>query len=498
MAVAEQVPEGAHKGLRVNAVGLGGAVIMSAAIMGPAVSTFFNPQFSTPFSGAATPLVYLITVGIMVLVASGIIEMAREFPSAGAFYTYVSRGLGAKAGFMTGGLMFVAYALLPPAEIGLIGGYLQGTFQDQWHTHIPWWIIGMVPAILMVALAYRGIATSLKTALILFAAEVTVILVLSFIILGKGGHSGVSLHPFSPGASPKGFSGLTTGFVFAALSFVGFEAAATLGHEVKGPRRTVPRAILLSVLGVGLLYVFCIWIEVLGLGNSATNKLTGASLPWNDLAKTYASWMKWPVIIASVSSMFAVMVNSSNGIVRIVNTMGQEKLLPSFLAEIHPRFRTPSKAVVAQGIFAVALAIGVGLLAGGLGTASAGSNVYGYLGFLLTLGILPVYVLTNLAAINWFRAKGTFNVVRHAVLPVAGILLMIGLLFGQIWENRSATPYNWFPYVILGWIALMIAGALYLGATRPKDMMRAGELLATGEIAGETEHLVGDPGKAII
>jgi amino acid transporter len=497
MAVAEQVPEGARKGLRFNAVGLGGAVIMSAAIMGPAVSTFFNPQYSTPSSGAATPLVYLITVGIMLLVASGIVEMAREFPSAGAFYTYVSRGIGPRAGFVTGGLMFVAYALLPPAEVGLIGGYLQGTFQDELHTHIPWWIIGMVPAIAMVALAYRGITTSLKVALVLFAAEVAVILVLAFIILGNGGQDGISLHPLTPGASPNGFSGITTGFVFAALSFVGFEAAATLGHEVREPRRNAPRAILLSVLGVGLLYVFCIWAEVIGLGNAATDKLTGADLPWNNLADQYASWMKWPVIVASVSSMFAVMVNSSNGIVRILNTMGREKLMPPFLAHIHERFRTPSRAVVAQGIFAAGLAIVVGLMAGGLGNLTAGFNVYGYLGFLLTLGILPVYVLTNVAAINWFRRKGTFNVVKHALLPLAGGGLMIALLYGQINEQTTA-PYTWFPWVIVIWTAVVSIAAIALGSSRPEQMKRAGELLATGELEGETEHLVSDPGKAVI
>ena len=74
-------------GLRRNAVGLAGAVIMSAAIMGPAVSTFFNPQFSTPFSGYATPLVYLLCLIAMLITASGVMEMARALPSAGAFYT---------------------------------------------------------------------------------------------------------------------------------------------------------------------------------------------------------------------------------------------------------------------------------------------------------------------------------------------------------------------------------------------------------------------------
>ena len=149
--------------LRRNAVGLTGAVIMSAAIMGPAVSTFFNPQFSMPFSGEATPFVYLACTIALLIAASGIVEMAREFPSAGAFYTYVTRGLGPRAGFVTGGLMFVAYALLPPAEVGLIGSYLQSTFRTELDVNIPWWIIGLVPAALMVFLAFEGIRSSLRT-----------------------------------------------------------------------------------------------------------------------------------------------------------------------------------------------------------------------------------------------------------------------------------------------------------------------------------------------
>src|ERR1700733_15007123 len=139
-------PDARKSGLRKNAVGLGGAVIMSAAIMGPAVSTFFNPQFSTPFSGAATPFVYFACLVALLIASRGVVAMAGRLPSAGAFYTYVTRGLGPRAGFVTGGLMFVAYALLPPAEIGLIGSYLQSTFKAEWDVNIPWWLIGLVPA----------------------------------------------------------------------------------------------------------------------------------------------------------------------------------------------------------------------------------------------------------------------------------------------------------------------------------------------------------------
>src|SRR3954452_14947743 len=237
MSSAPAVPAGTNSAsaprLRRNAVGLTGAVIMGAAIMGPAVSTFFNPQFSTPFSGAATPFVYLVCLIAILIAASGIVEMAREFPSAGAFYTYVTRGIGPRAGFVTGGLMFVAYALLPAAEIGLIGSYLQSTFRAEFSTNVPWWLIGLVPFALMVFLAFEGIRSSLRTALILFSVEVCIVLLLALIVVGHGGQDGLSLHPLSPSASPNGFNGLTTGFVFAALSFVGFEAAATLGDEAR-------------------------------------------------------------------------------------------------------------------------------------------------------------------------------------------------------------------------------------------------------------------------
>jgi amino acid transporter len=461
-------------------VGLTGAVIMSAAIMGPAVSTFFNPQFSTPFSGAATPFVYLICLIAILIAASGIVEMARELPSAGAFYTYVTRGLGPRAGFVTGGLMFVAYALLPPAEVGLIGSYLQSTFRAEFGSNIPWWIIGLIPAGLMMLLAFEGIRSSLRAALILFSLEVLVVVGLALIVVGQGGHDGLTLEPLSPAASPNGFDGLTTGFVFAALSFVGFEAAATLGDEVSEPRRIVPRAVLTSVLLVGLLYVFCIWAEVNGLGIAATNQLDGTSTPWNDLAAAYTSWMKWPVIIASVSSMFAVMINSSNGIVRILNRMGREELLPSMFAFIDPKRRTPSYTIFATGAFAIVLALGVGAVSGGLGDPAGDSNVYGYLGFLLTLGILPVYVLTNLAAARYFHRKGRFHVIRHGVLPLGGASLMVALLIGQILE-QTVRPYTWFPWLIVIWVALMAAGAQWLASTRPEQLELAGALLATGE-----------------
>jgi amino acid transporter len=470
--------------LRRNSVGLAGTVIMSAAIMGPAVSTFFNPQFSTPFSGFATPFVYLATLVVTLIVANGVMEMARVAPSAGSFYTYITRALGPRAGFATGGLMFVAYALLAPIEVGLIGAYLQETFQQEFGVNIPWIWIGLVPFILMVILAFEGIRGSLRVATILFTAEVLVVVVISAIVVASGGAHGVTVASLSPTSSPHGVSGLITGFIFAGLSFVGFEGATALGDEAKRPSRTIPLGILFSTLLVGLIYLFGTWALSIGLGREGMNKLVGSDTPWNTLAATYAPWMKWFLIVAAVSSMFAVMINSNNGIVRIINTMGREGLLPRGLGTINEKRKTPTTAVLWEALFVIVAVLIVGAISGGLGNPVGGNNVYGYLGFALTLAILPVYALVNWAVIVYFRKRSDFNWFRHIVLPVLGALLMVGLLVGQILENQTP-PYSWMPWALLVWLVIVIIAAVVLGRTRPEALARAGAIMATGEIQEE-------------
>jgi amino acid transporter len=380
--------------------------------------------------------------------------------------------------------MFAAYALLGPIEVGLIGSYLQETFRQEFGINIPWIWIGLVPWALMAILAFEGIRSSLKAATALFFAEVAVVVVLSAIIVFNGGAHGLSAEPFSPAASPHGIGGLITGFVFAGLSFVGFEGATALGDEAKRPHKTIPRGILLSTLLVGAIYLFGTWALAMGLGKDGMNNLVGSDTPWNALAATYAPWMKWFLIIAAVSSMFAVMINSNNGIVRIMHTMGREQLLPKALGKINAKRQTPGTAVVWEALFVLVVILVIGSLSGGLADPVGGSNLYGYLGFALTLAILPVYALVNWATIVYFRKRPDFNWFRHLVLPVLGGLLMIGLLVGQIIVNQ-APPYNWMPWAILAWLVIVIIGAVWLRRNRPEALARAGAIMATGELEEE-------------
>lgn len=466
--------------LKQGAVGLGGAIVMSAALMGPAVSVYFNPQLVAGFAGAAMPLVMAVSLLASLIVANGVAEMARELPSSGAFYTYVSRGLGPRTGFVTGILMFLAYALLVPAELALIGIYTSDILGG-YGISVPWPVIALLFAGLMLALSWKGIAGSLKTALTLFVVEVGVILLLSVVILVKGGADGLSAAPLLPSSSPDGLSGLALGMVFGLLSFVGFESAATLGEEVREPRRNVPRGIFGAVLLVGLIYVFTTYAEMVGFGVDGVDALTGDTAPFTTLAAMYAPWLTLLVGLAGVSSIFAVTMNSHNGIARIVFAMGRERMLPAALARVHPEHGTPSTAILCNTVFAVLVTLVVGLSVGPF-------NAYAYLGTLLTLSIIPVYVLTNAACIRFFAttARDRRRTGRHVVLPVVGILLMGIPVYGLVYPVPAA-PYNLFPYLVVGAIAVSAAVAWTIGRRRPETLARAGAVLAAADVARDDD-----------
>lgn len=476
-------PEPQHVRLKKGTVGLGGAVVMSAALMGPAVSVYFNPQLVAGFAGAAMPLVMAVSLIASLIVANGVAEMARELPSAGAFYTYVARGLGPRYGFVTGILMFLAYALLVPAELALIGIYSHDILTG-YGVSVPWPVISLIFAAAMLALSWRGIAGSLKTALTLFAVEVSVIVVLSLVILAKGGAHGLTVTPLLPSSSPHGLSGIALGMVFGVLSFVGFESAATLGEEVREPHH-VPWGIFGAVLLVGAIYLLTTYAEMIGFGVNGVDKLTKDTAPFTTLAAQYAPWLKLLVGLAGVSSIFAVIMNSHNGITRIIFAMGREHMLPTTLARVHPRHGTPSVAIIANAVFAVVVTLVIGAWVGPF-------NAYAYLGSLLTLAIIPVYILTNAACIRFFAttARARRNMFQHVVLPVLGMLVMLIPIYGLIWPVPAA-PYNLFPYLVVLAIAASAAAAWVIGKRRPEALARAGAVLAAGAVEIDDHEYTG-------
>ena len=130
-----------------------------------------------------------------------------------------------------------------------------------WNFRATWLIFMLLPAVLTALAGYFGVKFGTRVGVVLGGLEILVFVALSLWMFAHATASaGAVLDTFTlKYATVKGFtgaSGLAGGSIFVLLAFVGFEAAAPLAEEARSPRRTVPRAVLLSCLIVGIFYMF--------------------------------------------------------------------------------------------------------------------------------------------------------------------------------------------------------------------------------------------------
>ncbi len=137
--------------------------------------------------------------------------------------------------------------------------------------HIAWWVFSAALIVLSTTLGVLGVKPSLRTGLIGLGFEMLILTIFSLVIIVKGGASGNTIQAFNPADSLKGSGGLLTAVVYTIFAFVGFESATTLGDEAREPRRTIPRAVMLTTLVVGIFYVIVSYAVTIGYGTSTKN-----------------------------------------------------------------------------------------------------------------------------------------------------------------------------------------------------------------------------------
>jgi amino acid transporter len=320
-----------EQSLERHAIGLPAVTAQSAALIAPAAGSVAGLAFIVSYSGAATPLAFLIGLLVCVCIALVIGEYARRLPSAGSFYTYLTRTFGPKTGFVTGVALFGAYLLLFPFQLDFFGNFVSSLLAAS-GVHIAWWVFSAALIIVSTTLGVLGIKPSLRTGLIGLGFEMLILTIFSLVIIVKGGAGGNSIQAFNPGASLKGSGGLLTAVVYTIFAFVGFESATTLGDEAREPRRTIPRAVMLTTLVVGIFYVIVSYAVTIGYGVSTKNvsALSTAATPFNTLADKFGDGaLSLFVNLAVISSFTALNIVTVVAVSRIFWKMGRDRLLPS-------------------------------------------------------------------------------------------------------------------------------------------------------------------------
>lgn len=471
---------GTNPELRRNALGLSSVLFQGITHIGPAIGIVFTVPFIALYAGTASPFAFFFAIVIMLMVANTVSEFSKYMPSAGGYFTFVSKGLGKRFGFMTAWSYFAYDPLGPPAVLGFMGYLAAAVLKSGTGVSVPWWVFAVAGLLFTWFLIYRGITVSVRTSVVLGTLEVLIMIALAVTFLLHPAHSYSWTAPLNPANYPpsKGFSGILYGVVFCLLALSGFESVAPLARETREPRKLLPRAVFGSLILVGILFVFATYASVAGWGVGNMHAFAVNANPYYFLAKKLwgGAWIL--VFIAIVNSVLADCIATGNAVTRVTYGMGMSGALNPAIAKIHPKYRTPARAVTIETIVVAALTIGVGLWV-------TPAQIYGFLGDIITVAIIVMYSLANIALYFYMRRehRDNFSIWRHALVPALGTLLVLPVLW-VTFHPAPPYPFNLVPYIVIVWL---IIGAVFMIWNERKNGARVEAMDAAFEAMEKAE-----------
>lgn len=461
--------------LRSNAIGLPGVLFQSVTTMAPAGAVAFSLGAAIPFTGGALPLAVLIALIACVLIALNIGSMAKHLPSAGGYFTYVSRGLGPQVGWLAGWLFTFTYILFLPLTLLVLGSVADSFMSSNLHVSLGtngWIVYALIFAVVAFGLTYFGIKISADVGVVLGLIEILVFGILSVFLIVHA-DSGNTAATFNPSSSQQpglgGWQGVLFGMLFAFLAFSGFESSAILGEESHNPRRIVPRAILLATIIIGVFYVFCSYAGVVGWGFTKIGTYSSDPNPWGTMATIVWGPVAFIAILAILNSALGNANAAINAGARSLFAMGRIKALPGALGQTN-RFRVPGLAIILMLILGIGITLWVGLVYGP-------TLAFAFIGAILTVPLLLVYMATCLSVpfFYWREHRDEFNVARHVILPALPFILLGVVIYFQF-VPLPAAPFNQVGLIDGAWLLLGIIVVVLLSVRAPQVLHQSSRL----------------------
>jgi amino acid transporter len=435
----------ARAGLRADALGLPETLMQGIAHTAPATAVLLTLPFITSHAGLAAPLAYLIAVLIVLMLGLGVTQLAKQMPSAGGYYTYVSRTVGPSAGFLTAWLFFLYTALTPAFSLAMMGWVIETALRAEYGIGFPWWLFLLLGAAFTSWATYRRIEVSAAALMVLGLLEMGIVLLLAVWGLCAPGPGGVSIASFNPAHAASG-NGLYLGIMFSLFAMTGWEGVVPLAEESENPRRVVPRAIMGTILIMGAYLVFTSWGILIGWGTADLGALVASKeIPPFALARRF--WGPgWIVILfALLNSMIAVAVACSLVSTRMWYAMARSGALPVSLAAVHTRHKTPVNAVACQSLVTLVGGLGLGALLGP-------DQFFYVMGTVLTLALALIYSAGNLGVFLLYRRRGAeFRPFQHALSPLVSTVAVLWVAYKSI-VPLPPPPLAYAPAIAGGWL----------------------------------------------
>ena len=424
----------------------------AVATVGLTLTAVINIPETARTAGHATWVCYAIALVAILLVAETLVLFRRQPGSASGIAGYVEAGLGPAAGAAAAWALLLGYGGSMLACLVFFGFYLNHLIGMVGVPSIP--VIGyLIGGLGCLLLARRDVRFSTGTMLTTESISVLIVLGLCLLVLRHGGS-----HADLAAVDPVGDTAaqVRSGLMVAVLSFIGFESAATLGEESLRPERAVPRAIRLSVLIAGVLFLF--WAVVLTEGlrwlpPAARNGLDPVALLADQLGRPGAGeWIRGGAFLC----LFGSTLGCLNALGRIAFNLAESGVLPKPLAQVHPRFRTPARALTAATI--PLILIGGGLELRGLSV----NQLFDQLGGFAVLAFLLVYAMVAIGALA--LALPGIPRLRRRLVAGGSLAAVVAVAMGYLWSALGPQK----P-MLISFGLLMLAGML-LVLRRPQSV----------------------------
>ena len=384
--------------------------------------------------GAAGTLGFLVTTVLVATMYAAFIfsytELTAAIPHAGGPFAYSRRAFGPTGGLLAGLATLIEFVFAPPAIALAIGAYLNVQFPalDPKMAAVGAYVVFMGLNILGVQIA----AT--------FELIVTVLAVLELLVFMGVVAPGFSVSNFvlNGWAGGNEFSGAAIAGIFAAIPFaiwffLAIEGAAMAAEEAKNPKRTIPIAYISGILTL-LVLAFGVMIFAGGVGD--WKALSNINDPLPQAMKTVvgesSGWLHmlvWIGLFGLVASFHGIILGYS----RQFFALARAGYLPPGLAALHPRFRTPHRAIIAGGLIGIAAIYSDGLInLQGMSLTAA----------MITMSVFGAIVMYILSMASLFRLRGSepalerpFRAPGYPVVPALALGLALVCLVAMAWFN---------------------------------------------------------------
>ena len=393
-------------------------------------------------AGPAVAVSFVLAALTCLFSALSYAELASSVPVSGSAYTYAYATLGELVAFIIGWDLILEYGISVAAVAVGWGGNFNAFLDSAFGVALPDALALApedggtfnLPAVLIVAavtlLLVRGTRESAAVNLVMVVVKLGVLVF--FVIAAFMSFDAGNLTPFTPNGSGEIVA--AAGIIFFA--YIGFDAVSTASEESKRPGRDLPIAIVASLL---ISTVFYILVAVGAIGLVPAEQLGKSDAPLADALADGAGldWAATVLALGAVIAITSVMLVILYGQTRIFFAMSRDGLMPTSLAAIHPRFRTPARLTLGFGLLIAVIAAFVPL-----------SEIVE----LVNIGTLFAFVLVNAGVLILRRTRPEME--RPFRVPFAPVTPLIGIAL-CLWLMKDLPGSTWLRFAV--WMAIGLA-----------------------------------------